>query len=97
MYRQTRLFNNHEFTRARFTFYQQKKVCDVTDLKRHAKHCIVLEFEIIKLIHQLMLTKYLPIGCVVPFSIAAATARASFSQFGTQQVITLGLLPPWCP
>lgn len=27
----------------------------------------------------------LPIGCVVPFSMAAATARASFSQLGTQQ------------
>jgi hypothetical protein len=28
---------------------------------------------------------HLPIGWVVPFSIAAATARASLSQFGVQQ------------
>lgn len=28
---------------------------------------------------------YLPIGCVVPFPMAAATARASFSQSGIQQ------------
>jgi hypothetical protein len=36
---------------------------------------------LLEVIHYL----YLPIGWVVPFSMAAATARASLSQFGVQQ------------
>ena len=41
---------------------------------------------------------YLPIGWVVPFSIAAATARASFSQLGMQQEVKfVFLFTNWCP
>ena len=41
---------------------------------------------------------YLPMGWVVPFSMAAATARASFSQLGIQHAVIFEFLfPARCP